>query len=62
MASKGLQAILYQTTRKVDADNKPSHTDETLIVYTTYNHFVFFICFFFFALSLKLVHFLYLRV
>ena len=31
MASKGLRAISYQGTQKVDAGYKPSHTTETLI-------------------------------
>jgi hypothetical protein len=34
MASKGLRAISYQGTRKVEAGYKPSHTTETLIGYT----------------------------
>jgi hypothetical protein len=33
MASKGLRAISYQVTRKVEAGYKPSHTTETLIGY-----------------------------
>lgn len=33
MASKGLRAISYQITRKVKADDKPSHITETLIGY-----------------------------
>ncbi len=33
MASKGLRAISYQDTRKVEADYKPWHTTETLIGY-----------------------------
>jgi hypothetical protein len=33
MASKGLRAISYQGTRKVEAGYKPSHTSETLIGY-----------------------------
>jgi len=34
MASKGLRAISYQDTRKIEAGYKPSHTSETLIGYT----------------------------
>jgi len=34
MASKGLRAITYQDTRKVEAGYNPSHTTETLIGYT----------------------------
>jgi len=34
MASKGLRAISYQGTRKVEAGFNPSHTNETLIGYT----------------------------
>jgi hypothetical protein len=34
MASKGLRAMSYQVTRKVEADYNPSHTSETLIGYT----------------------------
>jgi len=34
MASKGLRAISYQVTRKVEAGYNPSHTSETLICYT----------------------------
>jgi len=34
MASKGLRAISYQVTRKVEAGYSPSHTTETLIGYT----------------------------
>ena len=34
MASKGLRAISYQGTRKVEAGYNPSHTTETLIGYT----------------------------
>jgi len=34
MASKGLRAIFYQGTRKVEAGYKPSHTTKTLIGYT----------------------------
>jgi len=34
MASKGLRAIHYQGTQKVEAGYKPSHTTETLIGYT----------------------------
>jgi len=34
MASKGLRAISYQVTRKVEAGYYPSHTPETLIGYT----------------------------
>src|SRR5690554_3942318 len=34
MASKGLRAISYQDTRKVEADYNPPHTTETLIGYT----------------------------
>ncbi len=34
MASKGLRAIPYQVTRKVEAGYNPSHTTETLIGYT----------------------------
>jgi len=33
MASKGLRAITYQVTRKVEAGYNPSHTTETLIGY-----------------------------
>jgi hypothetical protein len=33
MASKGLRAISYLGTRKVEAGYKPSHTTETLIGY-----------------------------
>jgi len=33
MASKGLRAISYQGTRKIEAGYKPSHTKETLIGY-----------------------------
>jgi len=33
MASKGLRAISYQITRKVEAGYKPSHTTEPLIGY-----------------------------
>jgi len=33
MASKGLRAISYQGTRKVEAGYKRSHTTETLIGY-----------------------------
>jgi hypothetical protein len=33
MASKGLRAISYQGTRKVEAGYKPSNTTETLIGY-----------------------------
>jgi hypothetical protein len=33
MASKGLRAISYQGTRKVEAGYKPSKTSETLIGY-----------------------------
>jgi len=33
MDSKGLQAISYQGTRKVEAGYNPSHTTETLIGY-----------------------------
>jgi len=33
MASKGLRAISYQGTRKVEAGYRPSHTTETLIGY-----------------------------
>jgi len=33
MASKGLRAISYQGTRKVEAGYKPSHATETLIGY-----------------------------
>jgi len=33
MASKGLRAISYQGTQKVEAGCKPSHTSETLIGY-----------------------------
>jgi hypothetical protein len=33
MASKGLRAISYQGTQKVEANYKPSHTTETLIGY-----------------------------
>jgi hypothetical protein len=33
MASKGLRAISYQVTRKVEAGYKTSHTDEPLIGY-----------------------------
>jgi len=42
MASKGLRAITYQVTRKVEAGNKPSRTIETLIGYIVcwrYVHF-----------------------
>jgi len=34
MASKGLRAISYQVTRKVEAGYNPLHTAETLIGYT----------------------------
>jgi hypothetical protein len=34
MTSKGLRAMSYQVTRKVEAGHKPSHTTETLIGYT----------------------------
>jgi len=34
MASKGLRAMSYQVTRKVEAGFKPWHTTETLIGYT----------------------------
>jgi len=34
MASKGLRAISYQVTQKVEAGYNPSHTTETLIGYT----------------------------
>jgi len=34
MASKGLRAIPYQVTQKVEAGYNPSHTTETLIGYT----------------------------
>jgi hypothetical protein len=34
MASKGLRAISYQVTRKVEAGYNPSHTTKTLIGYT----------------------------
>jgi len=33
MASKGLRAIFYQGTQKVEADYKHSQTTETLIGY-----------------------------
>lgn len=33
MASKGLRAISYQGSRKVEAGYKPSHITETLIGY-----------------------------
>jgi len=33
MASKGMRAISYHCTRKVEAGYKPSHTTETLIGY-----------------------------
>jgi len=33
MASKGLRAIFYHGTRKVEAGYNPSHTTETLIGY-----------------------------
>jgi hypothetical protein len=34
MASKGLRAMSYQVTRKVEQSYKPSHTNVTLIGYT----------------------------
>ena len=34
MASKGLRAIYYPVTRKLEAGYKPSHTSKTLIGYT----------------------------
>jgi len=34
MASKGVRAISYQVTQKVEAGYCASHTDETLIGYT----------------------------
>ena len=40
MASKGLRAISYQVTRKVEAGYNPSHTTETLIGYTACCAFV----------------------
>lgn len=33
MASKGLRAISYQVTRKIEAGYNPSRTSETLIGY-----------------------------
>ena len=42
MASKGLRAISYQVTRKVEAGYNPSHTTETLIGYTA----CYLLCFF----------------
>ena len=45
MASKGLRAISYQGTRKVEAGYKPSHTTETLIGYIVCYAFVFFFLF-----------------
>jgi len=33
MASKGLRAISYQDTRKIEAGYNPSHTTETFIGY-----------------------------
>jgi len=33
MASKGVRAISYQGTRKIEAGYNPSHTTETLIGY-----------------------------
>jgi len=42
MASKGVRAISYQVTRKVEAGYNPSHTTETLIGYTACWRFVIF--------------------
>jgi hypothetical protein len=36
MASKGLRAMSYQVTRKVQAGYKPSHITEPLIGYAAY--------------------------
>jgi hypothetical protein len=45
MASKGLRAILYQFTRKVEAGYKPSDITETLIDYIVcWAHVVNFYC------------------
>jgi hypothetical protein len=42
MASKGLRAIFYQVTQKVEAGYNPSHTTETLIGYIVCCVFVLF--------------------
>jgi len=44
MASKGLRAISYQGTRKVEAGYKPSQTSETLIGYIVCWRFVVYYC------------------
>jgi hypothetical protein len=53
MASKGLRAISYQGTRKVEAGYNPSHTNETLIGYTAC--WLQFFIFFFSCLSIPFV-------
>lgn len=42
MASKGLRAISYHITGRVEAGYNPLHTTETLIGYTAYCAFVLF--------------------
>jgi hypothetical protein len=51
MASKGLRAISYHGTRKLEAEYKPSQTTETLIGYTACCAFVLYFHFQFFFLS-----------
>jgi hypothetical protein len=45
MSSKGVQAISYQGTQKVEVGHKPSHTSETLIGYTVCSRLAFLIFF-----------------
>jgi hypothetical protein len=40
MASKGLRAISYQDTRKVEASYEPSQTTKTLIGYIVWRGYV----------------------